>query len=105
MRYAGEKRFNVWTALTLILLALFLLFVIYPIGMLIVKSLFVGGKVDLSYFVKFFSKKYYWVTLVNSFKVTVLSTLLASLNACWQTASARLCFIVIPTSIRKRNMR
>ena len=57
MRYAGEKRFNVWTALTaLILLALFLLFVIYPIGMLIVKSLFVGGKVDLSYFVKFFSK-------------------------------------------------
>ena len=77
MRYAGEKRFNVWTALTLILLALFLLFVIYPIVMLIVKSLFVGGKVDLSYFVKFFSKKYYWVTLVNSFKVTVLSTLLA----------------------------
>ena len=79
MRYAGEKRFNVWTALTLILLALFLLFVIYPIGMLIVKSLFVGGKVDLSYFVKFFSKKYYWVTLVNSFKVTLLSTLLACL--------------------------
>lgn len=79
MRYAGEKRFNVWTALTLILLALFLLFVIYPIGMLIVKSLFVGGKVDLSYFVKFFSKKYYWATLVNSFKVTVLSTLLACL--------------------------
>ena len=79
MRYAGEKRFNVWTALTLILLALFLLFVIYPIGILIVKSLFVGGKVDLSYFVKFFSKKYYWVTLVNSFKVTVLSTLLACL--------------------------
>lgn len=79
MRYAGEKRFNVWTALTLILLVLFLLFVIYPIGMLIVKSLFVGGKVDLSYFVKFFSKKYYWVTLVNSFKVTVLSTLLACL--------------------------
>lgn len=79
MRYAGEKRFNIWTALTLILLALFLLFVIYPIGMLIVKSLFVGGKVDLSYFVKFFSKRYYWVTLVNSFKVTVLSTLLACL--------------------------
>ena len=32
MRYAGEKRFNGWTALTLVLLALFLLFVIYPIG-------------------------------------------------------------------------
>ena len=39
MRYAGEKRFNGWTALTLVLLALFLLFVIYPIGMLLIKSL------------------------------------------------------------------
>ena len=53
MRYAGEKRFSIWTVLTLILLALFLLFVIYPIGMLLVKSLFTGSSVDLSYFVKF----------------------------------------------------
>lgn len=79
MRYAGEKRFNVWTALTLILLALFLAFVIYPIGMLLIKSLFTDGKVDLSYFVKFFAKKYYWGSLVNSFKVTVVSTLVAAL--------------------------
>ena len=79
MRYAGEKRFNGWTALTLVLLALFLLFVIYPIGMLLIKSLFTGGKIDLSYFVKFFTKKYYWGALVNSFKVTVVSTLVASL--------------------------
>lgn len=74
MRYAGEKRFNLWTALTLILLALFLLFVIYPIGMLISKSLLTDGSLDLSYFVKFFTKRYYWSTLVNSFKVTVAST-------------------------------
>ncbi|MGN8895652.1 ABC transporter permease [Flavonifractor sp. HCP28S3_F3] len=79
MRYAGEKRFNIWTVLTLILLALFLLFVIYPIGMLLTKSLFTGGSVDLSYFVKFFTKKYYWSTLVNSFKVTIASTAVAVL--------------------------
>ncbi len=79
MRYAGEKRFNVWTVLTLILLALFLAFVIYPIGMLLIKSLFTDGEVDLSYFVKFFTKKYYWGSLVNSFKVTVVSTLVAAL--------------------------
>ena len=79
MRYAGEKKFNFWTVLTLILLALFLLFVIYPIGMLLAKSLFTGGQVDLSYFVKFFTKKYYWGTLVNSFKVTITSTLVAVL--------------------------
>lgn len=79
MRYAGEKKFNFGTVLTLILLALFLLFVIYPIGMLLAKSLFTGGQVDLSYFVKFFTKKYYWGTLVNSFKVTITSTLVAVL--------------------------
>ena len=79
MKYAGEKRFNVWTVLTLILLALFLVFVIYPIGMLLIKSLFTEGKVDLSYFVKFFSKRYYWGSLVNSFKVTVVSTIVAAL--------------------------
>ena len=79
MRYAGEKRFNMWTGLTLVLLALFLLFVIFPVGMLLAKSLFTGGSVDLSYFVKFFTKKYYWSTLVNSFKVTVVSTLVACL--------------------------
>lgn len=79
MKYAGEKRFNVWTVLTLILLALFLVFVIYPIGMLLIKSLFTDGKVDLSYFVKFFSKRYYWGSLVNSFKVTVFSTIVAAL--------------------------
>lgn len=79
MTYAGEKRFNMWTVLTLVLLALFLLFVIYPIGMLLIKSLFTDGKVDLSYFTKFFAKQYYWGTLVNSFKVTVVSTLVAAL--------------------------
>ena len=79
MRYAGEKKFNLWTVLTLLLLACFLLFVIYPIGMLIVKSLFTGESLDLSYFVKFFSKKYYWSALINSFQVTVISTLVSCL--------------------------
>lgn len=79
MRYAGEKKFNLWTVLTLLLLAAFLLFVIYPIGMLIVKSLLTGDGLDLSYFVKFFTKKYYWSALVNSFQVTVISTLVSCL--------------------------
>lgn len=79
MRYAGEKKFNLWTVLTLLLLACFLLFVIYPIGMLIVKSLFTEESLDLSYFVKFFSKKYYWSALINSFQVTVISTLVSCL--------------------------
>lgn len=79
MRYAGEKKFNLWTVLTLLMLAAFLLFVIYPIGMLIIKSLLTGEGIDLSYFVTFFTKKYYWSALVNSFEVTVISTLVSCL--------------------------
>ena len=78
MRYAGEKKFNLWTVLTLLLLAAFLIFVIYPAAMLLIRSLYAGGELDLSYFGKFFSRKYYWSTLVNSFKVTIVSTAIAT---------------------------
>ena len=30
MRYAGEKKLNIWVAMALGILALFLLFVVYP---------------------------------------------------------------------------
>lgn len=80
MRYAGEKKLNIWVALTLGILALFLLFVVYPLGLILYKSILMeDGHLSLEYFVKFFSKKFYWSTLVNSFRVTILSTLAASI--------------------------
>lgn len=78
MRYAGEKRFNLWTVLTLLLLTFFLIFVIYPVAMLIIRSLYTDAGFDLSYFGKFFGRKFYWSTLVNSFKVTIVSTSIAT---------------------------
>ena len=81
MRYAGEKKFNMWTVLTLVLLAFFMVFVIYPVAMLIIRSLYADGHLDLSYFAKFFTRKYYWSTLVNSFKVTITATVIATLIA------------------------
>ena len=32
MRYAGEKKLNIWVAMALGILALFLLFVVYPLA-------------------------------------------------------------------------
>ncbi|MBR2066692.1 MAG: iron ABC transporter permease [Solobacterium sp.] len=81
MRYAGEKKFNMWTVLTLFLLAFFIIFVIYPVAMLIIRSLYTGEGFDLSYFGKFFGRKFYWSTLVNSFKVTIISTIISTLIA------------------------
>ena len=79
MRYAGEKKFNIWIAMALGILALFLIFVVYPLILILYKSvLSEDGSFSLAYFGKFFARKYYWSTLVNSFKVTIVSTLLAA---------------------------
>lgn len=36
------------------------------------------GQLSFAYFTKFFARKYYWSTLVGSFKVTILSTVVAA---------------------------
>lgn len=79
MRYAGEKKLNIWLVMTLGIMALFLLFVVYPLGLVLYKSVLMeDGTLSLAYFGKFFDKKFYWSTLVNSFKVTIVSTLVSA---------------------------
>lgn len=79
MRYSGEKKFNIWVAMALGILGLFLIFVVYPLVLILYKSvLSEAGSFSLAYFGKFFARKYYWNTLINSFKVTIVSTLLAA---------------------------
>ena len=79
MRYAGEKKLNIWIVMALGILALFILFVVYPLVLVLYKSvLSVDGQLSFSYFTKFFARKYYWSTLVGSFKVTIVSTVVAA---------------------------
>lgn len=79
MRYAGEKKLNIWVALAVGILSLFLIFVVYPLVLILYKSvLSQDGTFSLAYFGKFFSRKYYWSTLINSFKVTIVSTIVAA---------------------------
>lgn len=81
MKYAGEKRFSMWTSFSLIILAVFLLFIIYPLVLVLCKSVIdpLSGSFTLEYLAKFFTKKFYWSTMVNSFQVTACATLLAAL--------------------------
>ncbi|HIU63982.1 MAG TPA: iron ABC transporter permease [Candidatus Avacidaminococcus intestinavium] len=75
--------FDIWRGIALAILGFFVLFVAYPLVQVLYKSILAPDTTTLTltgdYFVKFFSRKYYWSTLVNSFYVTVASTLLASL--------------------------
>ena len=76
---SAKKKPNIWLVLTLVILALFITFVVYPLALILYKSILMeDGTISFSYFAKFFSKKFYWSTLINSFKVTIASTLVSA---------------------------
>jgi iron(III) transport system permease protein len=75
----AKNKFNIWNILALIILSFFLLFTVYPLFLVLKKSIVDPntGAFTLSYLTKFFTNKFYWVTLINSFKVTIVVTLLS----------------------------
>lgn len=76
----SRKKLNMWLVLAFAILVLFLIFVVYPPALVLYKSVLMeDGTISFDYFVKFFSKKYYWSTLLNSFKVTIVSTLVSAI--------------------------
>lgn len=68
-----------WTVITVVIALLFALFLVYPLFTLFVSSFKdpSTGAATLDNFAKFFSRKYYYNGLLNSFKVTACVTLLA----------------------------
>ena len=71
-----HRKFEVWSAISIALLLAFLLFFLYPLCTLL-KQAFTTEEsgFTLDNFVKFFSKPYYYNTILNSFKVSVAVTL------------------------------
>lgn len=80
---AQTKKFHIsfWTVISLWLFAFFALFVLYPLVLVLYKSVVdpVSGSTTLAYFTRFFTKPFYWETMVHSMEVTVVSTILAAL--------------------------
>ena len=76
----SKQKFEVWTVISLVLLASFLLFLVYPMfGLLKQAVISPEGEFSLSQFQKFFSKSYYTDTIVNSVKVTLCVTAISLL--------------------------
>lgn len=75
------RKFNLWTGITLLLLCFFVVFVVYPLILVLYKSVVdaESSRLTLGYFTNFFARKYYWSTLLNSFYITVCSTVVAAL--------------------------
>lgn len=77
-----NKNIDIWKVFTFIILIFLGLFLVYPILKLLFSSVFIEGKgFTLEEFSKFFSKPYYFQTLLNSLKVSFLATLCTILLA------------------------
>ena len=74
-----RKNLDIWTVVTLLVWCLYILFMFFPLFNLFKSSVVdpQTGTFTMTYFQRFFSKKYYMNTIGNSFKVTLCVTVLA----------------------------
>lgn len=66
-----------WFGVTLILLALYAVFLLFPMGNLFKMAFYDGEHFTMKYFVEFFTKPYYTSTIANSFKVSIAATVVS----------------------------
>ncbi len=75
-----KKRFDGWLIVSLVMCLLFLVVLIYPLFGLLKQSVIMpDGSFSMEEFQKFFAHRYYTGTIINSFKVTITTTILALL--------------------------
>ncbi|MDY2918318.1 MAG: iron ABC transporter permease [Anaerococcus sp.] len=78
----SSKVFNFWKIITLIIIIGISVFLIYPIARLLLQSIFVEESgISLDNFIKFFTNKYYFETIINSLKLSIVATLTTILLA------------------------
>ena len=71
----NRNQLEIWNIAAFGILALYLLFLVYPLFNVLKASCFgEDGNFSTEYFQKFFSQKYYFSTLLNSFKVSIVTT-------------------------------
>jgi len=78
-----KAKLDIWTPVTLGLVGLYGIFLVYPLVNLLAQALIdkETGRLTLAYFIKFFSTPYYFNTLLNSFKVVAVVTVLTIIVA------------------------
>ena len=74
-----KRLFDVWTGISLALAAGYALFLLYPLGTLLFKSIFneETHKLTGEYFYEFFAHGFYYRTLLNSFIISFAATMLS----------------------------
>ena len=71
-----KKNFDTWKIVSIAVLAIYALFLLYPLFRLLYQAVLVDGKLSFGNFVDFFSQNYYVKSIKNSLTVSSLATLL-----------------------------
>ena len=72
-----SKKKDIWIVISLCVLAFYIVFMIFPLGILFKNAVIENnGSFTFAYFTKFLSKNYYFSTIFNSFKVSLAATAL-----------------------------
>lgn len=95
-----RSQLDYWKVVTSIAIAFFLLFFLYPVSRVFVSSIydFRTGAFSLEAFRKFFSRRYYTSTIGNSFKVTIVATLITMMTG------SMMAYIMSTVSIRGKRI-
>lgn len=73
-----QKKFELWTIVSIVLFLLFMLVLVYPMFGILKQAVYdAEGNFTFANFSKFFEKKYYTNTILNSFKSTLCVTLIS----------------------------
>lgn len=76
----GLQKLNFWTIVVLLTLIFVLLFIAYPFSKMLIQSFQSKGEAfTFKNYIRFFEKRYYYNTLLNSFKVCFTATVIATL--------------------------
>lgn len=70
------RKLDWWTLLSLMVFAFGAVFILLPLALVLYKAVVdpTSGALTLDYVGKFFEKRFYWSTLVNSMEVTMAAT-------------------------------
>ena len=71
-----NKNFDIWKVVSIVVLAMYLLFLMWPLLKLFLQAFFKQGQFTIEQFINFFSQRYYRKSITNSLKVSSLATLL-----------------------------
>jgi len=67
----SKRRLDFWSLVSWVLLLIFLVFLVYPVGRLLIEAVYTNGQFSGDAFQKFFSKPNYYITIFNSTKIAI----------------------------------